>query len=69
MAEWRKVAKAVVLADGHVSEKEVNILRREILADGIVSKSEFDFLNEIKKEAKSTVKALDVLIAECQSKM
>ena len=23
MSEWRKVAKAMVLADGHVSEKEV----------------------------------------------
>ena len=44
MAEWRKVAKAFALADGHISEKEVSILRAEIFADGKVSKSELDFL-------------------------
>lgn len=26
MAEWRKVAKAFALGDGHVSQKEVNLL-------------------------------------------
>ena len=67
MADWRKVAKALALSDGHISEKEVNLLRSSILADGEVSNSELQFLNEIKQEAKSTVKALDILIAECQS--
>jgi hypothetical protein len=67
MAEWRKVAKAFALADGHISEKEVAVLRKEILADGAVSKSEMDFLLEIKAEAKSAVKLLDELIAECQA--
>lgn len=69
MAEWRKVAKAFALADGHVSQKEVDILRREILADNAVSKSELDFLLEIKAEAKSSVKLLDELIADCQAKI
>jgi tellurite resistance protein len=67
MAEWRKVAKAFALADGHISEKEVAVLRKEILADGAISKSEMDFLLEIKAEAKSAVKLLDELIAECQA--
>ena len=67
MAEWRKVAKAFALADGHIAQKEVEILRKEILADGAVSKSELDFLLEIKAEAKSSVKLLDDLIAECQT--
>lgn len=67
MAEWRKVAKAFALADGHISEKEVAVLRKEILADGVISKSEMDFLLEIKAEAKSAVKLLDELIAECQA--
>ncbi|MEY3220005.1 MAG: hypothetical protein RIT27_1362 [Pseudomonadota bacterium] len=66
MAEWRKVAKAFALADGHISEKEVSILRAEIFADNKVSKSELDFLKEIKAEAKSAVKSLDVLIEECE---
>lgn len=66
MADWRKTAKAFILADGHVSEKEVTILRAEIFADGKVSKSELDFLKEVKAEAKSAVKSLDALIEECE---
>ena len=31
MAEWRKVAKAFALGDGHVSEKEVNVLKMRII--------------------------------------
>ena len=66
MAEWRKVAKVVTLGDGHVSQKEVDILRDVLLKDGYVSKSEIDFLHEIKAEAKSSVKLLDELIADCE---
>jgi hypothetical protein len=67
MAEWRKVAKAFALADGHITQKEVDVLRQQLLADGAVSKSELDFLLEIKAEAKTSVKLLDDLIAECQA--
>jgi len=66
MAEWRKVAKVMALGDGHVSQKEVEILRDVILKDGHISKSEIDFLQEIKTEAKSSVKLLDELIADCE---
>jgi uncharacterized tellurite resistance protein B-like protein len=66
MADWRKVAKAFALMDGHISEKEVNTLRKTIFEDGKVSKSELQFLKEIKQEAKTTVKALDGLIEECE---
>ncbi len=66
MAEWRKVAKAFALADGHITQKEVEILRTHVLADGHISKSEMDFLHELKAEAKSAVKLLDELIAECE---
>ncbi|HIC78022.1 MAG TPA: hypothetical protein EYP02_02455 [Sulfurovum sp.] len=66
MAEWRKVAKVVTLGDGHVSQKEVEILREIILKDGHISKSEMDFLKEIKAEAKSSVKLLDELITDCE---
>lgn len=67
MAEWRKVAKGFVLADGHISIKEVNMLRELVLKDGAVSKSELDFLKEIKAEAKTAVKVLDDLIADCEA--
>lgn len=66
MAEWRKVAKAFALGDGHVSQKEVTVLREQIFADGHISKSELDFLREIKAEAKSSVQLLDELIADCE---
>jgi hypothetical protein len=66
MADWRKLAKAFALADGHISEKEVMILREEIFADAVVSKNELRFLQEIKMEANTAVKALDALIAECE---
>jgi|GEM_PF-568060 len=65
MAKWRKVAKAFALADGHITQKEVAILRKEILADGDISKKEMEFLLEIKAGATSSVKLLDDLIAEC----
>jgi hypothetical protein len=67
MAEWRKVAKAFALADGHITQKEVDILRQQLLADGAVSKSELDFLLEIKADASTSVKLLDDLITECQA--
>ncbi|MCK5810908.1 MAG: hypothetical protein KAH00_07445 [Cocleimonas sp.] len=66
MAEWRQVAKACALGDGHISTKEVEIMRTVILADGSANKSELAFLQEIKKEAKTAVKALDELIADCE---
>jgi tellurite resistance protein len=53
MAEWRKVAKAFALADGHISQKEVDILRNELLlADGVISESEMNFLYEIKADCR-----------------
>lgn len=67
MAEWRKVAKALALADGRIDEKEVAILRRELFADGKIDKSELDFLLEIKRGATTQVKALDKLIEECEA--
>ena len=66
MAEWRKVAKAFALGDGHISEKEVATLRETFFKDDKISQSELDFLHEIKQEAKTTVKALDALIEDCE---
>lgn len=66
MAQWRDVAKAFAIADGHITQKEVSILRKALLADGNVSKSEIDFLREIKVEAKSSVQLLDDLITDCE---
>ncbi|HDN27658.1 MAG TPA: hypothetical protein ENG03_11300 [Thioploca sp.] len=66
MAQWRKVAKAFALGDGHISENEVNVLRKAFFADEDISKSELDFLHELKTDAKTSVKALDTLIEDCE---
>ncbi len=66
MAEWRQVAKICALGDGHISTKEVDILRKVILADGTANKSELEFLREIKAEANTAVQALDTLIEDCE---
>jgi len=66
MAEWRKVAKALALGDGRIDEKNVNILRNELFADGTIDKSELDFLYEIKRGASTAVKALNLLIEDCE---
>lgn len=69
MAQWRTVAKAFALADGHVTQKEVTILREQIFADDHISKSELSFLHEIKAEAKSSVHLLDELITDCEAEI
>lgn len=66
MPDWRKTAKTFALGDGHISEKEVGMLRQEFFKDGKISQSELNFLHEIKKDAKTTVKVLDSLIEECE---
>ena len=66
MADWRKVAKAFALGDGHVSQKEVQVMRDTFFEDGRISQRELDFLYEIKQEAKSAVQLLDELIADCE---
>lgn len=67
MADWRAVAKAFALGDGHISQKEVETLRQMFFADGHLSKREMSFLHEIRDESKTHVKALDELIAECEN--
>ena len=67
MAEWRKVAKAFALESGHITQKEVTVLREQIFADNHISKSELDFLKEIKEDAESSVQLLDELISDCEA--
>jgi hypothetical protein len=52
MADWRKLAKALALADGVITDRETNVLRRELLGDATLDKAEFGFLVELKAAAK-----------------
>lgn len=61
MANWRAIAKQAILGDGHIDRKEVDFLRQALFEDSEISKSELEFLAEIRKEAKTTVKAFTLL--------
>jgi len=36
MADWRKMARAILLADGTIDEREVAAIRKELFADGTI---------------------------------
>ena len=56
MADWKKLSKALILADGYIERKEVDIIKKELLADGVISKSEAEFLVDLRKSAPKAVK-------------
>jgi hypothetical protein len=55
MADWKKLAKKALLADGRIDLKETALIRDEIFADNRVDKSELEFLFGLRKEAESCV--------------
>jgi uncharacterized tellurite resistance protein B-like protein len=55
MADWRKLAKALALADGRLDTKETEIIKREILSDGKLDKSELEWLVDLRNSATSVV--------------
>lgn len=62
MADWRKLAKALALADGRIDTKESNIIRKELWADGKLDRSELEFLLDLKKNAQSVVGEFDKML-------
>ena len=61
MADWKKLAKDALLADGRIDQKEVDLLRAAIFADGRVDKAELEFLADLRKSATSTVRVFTEL--------
>src|SRR5437899_2592302 len=62
MANWRNLAKAALLADGTIDEREVAIVHKEFFADGRIDRSELEFLLEVKREAQSAVPSFQKLL-------
>lgn len=56
MADWKKLAKDALLADGHIDTKETELIRKAIFADEKVDRSELEFLADLRKSATSSVK-------------
>ncbi len=53
MADWKKLLKDVLLADGTIDSLETGLLKKEFLADTIIDDEEVEFLVQLRKEAKS----------------
>jgi tellurite resistance protein len=62
MADWRKLAKALALADGRIDTKEATIIKKELWSDGKLDKSEIEFLLELKRGATSVVKEFNTVL-------
>ena len=64
MADWKRLAKDLILADGYIERKETEIIRKEIMADGVVSKSEAEFLVDLRKHAPKAVQEFHLFVFE-----
>jgi hypothetical protein len=69
MTDWKKLARALVLADGEITDRETTIIRRELLADGIIHKSEAEFLIDLRNSAKSAVPKFHLFVFEVVKKV
>ncbi len=56
MADWKRMAKKLILADGVIEEKEPEIIKAELLADGVITKSEAEFLVDLRNSATKAVR-------------
>jgi uncharacterized tellurite resistance protein B-like protein len=61
MADWKKLLKDVLLADGTIDADETAMLRSELLADGVIDEEEMDFLVDLRNSAKDNSKEFDQL--------
>jgi uncharacterized tellurite resistance protein B-like protein len=68
MADWKKLAKDLILADGYIEEKETEIIRRELLADGVINKSEAEFLVDLRNSAPKAVAKFHAFVFEVVKK-
>jgi hypothetical protein len=68
MADWKKLAKALILADGQITEKETDILHKELLADGVINKTEAEFLIDLRNSASKAVPKFHTFVFEVVKK-
>ncbi len=68
MADWKKLCKDLILADGYIEEKETDLIKAEILADGVISKSEAEFLIDLRNSAKKAVQKFHAFVFEVVKK-
>jgi hypothetical protein len=64
MADWRKLAKDLLLADGRIDERETALVRKELFADGRIDQIELDFLLDLKKSAAAVPASFNQMVFE-----
>ena len=55
MADFRRLARALLLVDGTIGSRETAALKAEFLADKVVSRTEAEFLLDLHRSAKAAV--------------
>ncbi len=68
MADWRRLARNLILADGYIEKKETELIKKELLADGVISKSEAEFLLDLRKSAPKAVAEFHAFVFEVVKK-
>jgi hypothetical protein len=58
MADWRKMAVDLVLADNVIDENEVKVLRKHLYEDGKIDRKEVQFLVELRNLAQKKAKGV-----------
>ena len=60
MADWKKVARAALLADGQIDDTEVKVLKKELYADGKIDREEVEFLIDLRNTAQKKAKGAEL---------
>jgi hypothetical protein len=68
VADWKKTAKAFLLADGGIDDRETAVLRKELFADGVIDEVEMDFLLELRHQASRLAPSFHQLILDALKK-
>jgi len=68
MADWKRLTKALILADGVIGEKDAEIIRREFLADSVINKSEAEFLIDLRNSSPKAVQKFHEFVFEVVQK-
>jgi hypothetical protein len=64
MADWRKLARLVLLAGGTIDEKKTAIVRKELFADKRIDRTELEFLVDARRGAHQVGPEFDRLFLE-----
>jgi hypothetical protein len=68
MADWKRLAKSLVLAHGFIDDREADIIRAELLTDGVMTKGEAEFLIDLRNSAARAVPRFHLFVFEVVKK-